>query len=522
MKLFENLGVYGWNNISDLLLSGVVGNYPVLLVGESGVAKTFASERLGAALDKAYRARGEGSFIYKYRNASTAAVEDIVGFPLPPHQDDMKAAKKTGKDPIMQFVRSPDNIVGAEMLILDEINRCLPLTQNRWFSVINEGRVDGVDLNLEVIIGAMNPPHAYEGTEVLDRAFAGRFNLLIRPNNFDDMEEKDKRKIAASRLHENHEIASYEDGISLEDATEIVEYIEEARKALSLNRKQAKDAVCEYALEVTRSLNESIGGNARTQAKINSRRVAMVVESIMSVWACAQARGDGHLPSDALQVLRGSFMHEVCGDEPFSSAQIESAHEKSKSMLESPKARLISKIEKEDNRARRVVKAIEIDAGGDIISEFIQTGHNYYVSRDPARASAFSYALMSRLQSLNSEKINSEINLTVLDDDMVADINNVHRGLQEVEEIGLTLNAFEDGFSESASLLSLLSDYQKTPSGRVSVAIAAAHMGDTTDDFDTAFSSAADDAESAATFYSLATSVKQSIIEFQEIFAEIQ
>jgi len=52
--MLRALGLYGWEGIERPLMAGVVGEFPVLLVGATGTAKTEGSERLFRALTKGH------------------------------------------------------------------------------------------------------------------------------------------------------------------------------------------------------------------------------------------------------------------------------------------------------------------------------------------------------------------------------------------------------------------------------------------------------------------------------------
>ena len=64
------LGVYGFDSIETLILSALVTEDPLLLIGPSGTGKTFLLNSLSEALELEHR----------HYNASLISFDDLVGF----------------------------------------------------------------------------------------------------------------------------------------------------------------------------------------------------------------------------------------------------------------------------------------------------------------------------------------------------------------------------------------------------------------------------------------------------------
>jgi MoxR-like ATPase len=132
------LYVHGWGHLDAVLLAALATEYPVLLIGAHGTAKTLLVERLSKALELNFR----------HYNASLLNYDDLVGIPMPEEGGDR-----------LRFISTPGAIWDAEFVFFDEISRCRPDLQNKLFPIIHERRVIGMDLgNLRYRWSAMNPP----------------------------------------------------------------------------------------------------------------------------------------------------------------------------------------------------------------------------------------------------------------------------------------------------------------------------------------------------------------------------
>src|SRR3954467_773345 len=171
------LGVYGVDSIEPLILSALVTEDPLLLIGPSGTGKTFLLNSLSEALGLEHR----------HYNASLISFDDLVGFPYP---DDEKAS--------VRFLETPATVWGAESVLVDEMSRCKPEHQNRLFSLVHERRIQGLALTqLRFRWAAMNPcttdqsaGEEYLGSEPLDPALADRFAVITDVGDWDALSDE--------------------------------------------------------------------------------------------------------------------------------------------------------------------------------------------------------------------------------------------------------------------------------------------------------------------------------------------
>lgn len=165
-KFISELGVYGFDDLEPFILASLVSEDPILLIGKAGTGKTFLLNSISEALKLEHR----------HYNASLISFDDLIGFPYP--SEDKRS---------ITFLPTPATIWEAESVLVDELSRCKPETQNKFFSIIHERKIQGLELkSLRFRWAAMNPfltdadpDEYYEGTQALDQALADRFAFIF-------------------------------------------------------------------------------------------------------------------------------------------------------------------------------------------------------------------------------------------------------------------------------------------------------------------------------------------------------
>lgn len=177
------LGIHGYSQLEPLLLAALVTRDPLLLIGRAGTGKTFLLNRIAAALELEHR----------HYNASLVSFDDLVGFPFP------DAAAGT-----VSFLHTPATLWQAGSVLVDEISRCRPEVQNKFFSIIHERRLQGIEVSgLRYRWAAMNPPpgqedgtdEVYTGSEALDPALADRFGFILSVPDWPELEPFEQEAI---------------------------------------------------------------------------------------------------------------------------------------------------------------------------------------------------------------------------------------------------------------------------------------------------------------------------------------
>ncbi len=174
--ILNQLGIFGWKEADEnLVLASLLTGDPLLLVGNHGCAKTHVANKVAQALGRRF-------LVY---DASKAMFEDILGFPN---------IRKLQQGEV-EYVPSPVTVWDKEMILIDELNRSLQETANRWLEIIRSRKIMGFPTQVKWVWAAMNPL-SYSGTQQLDAAMIGRFAIFLYPPDVLQMEEADRIKVA--------------------------------------------------------------------------------------------------------------------------------------------------------------------------------------------------------------------------------------------------------------------------------------------------------------------------------------
>ena len=287
------LGAYGFGKLEPVLLAALVTEDPILLIGKSGTGKTFLLNSISEALGLEHR----------HYNASLISFDDLVGFPYPDEARDS-----------IRFLETPATIWGAESVLVDEISRCKPEHQNRFFSLVHERRVQGIELEkLRYRWAAMNPSspdqgagsEAYLGSEPLDPALADRFAVVVEVGDWEQLSLKDRTRVADP----SGEGARSDDGGRLGRA--VAGWRAEFLEKLPTTPKP----VLAYACVATTELGQAA-------IRVSPRRARLLARTLLAASLVA-----GEATSALfLKVLRCSLPHVAWGDAPAEVA-VEAAHQ---------------------------------------------------------------------------------------------------------------------------------------------------------------------------------------------------
>lgn len=180
-RFLRQLGVFGFDPIEPIILASLVSGDPLLLIGKAGTGKTFLLNSISEALGLEHR----------HYNASFISFDDLLGFPYP---------DKEGREVL--FLKSPATVWDAESVLIDEISRCKPEIQNKFFSIIHEKKIQGIALHkLRYRWAAMNPLFShdaedqYDGSISLDQALADRFAFIIEVPDWNELSQEEQELV---------------------------------------------------------------------------------------------------------------------------------------------------------------------------------------------------------------------------------------------------------------------------------------------------------------------------------------
>jgi MoxR-like ATPase len=285
------LGAYGFQKQETVLLAALVTEDPILLIGRSGTGKTFLLNTLSEALGLEHR----------HYNASLISFDDLVGFPYP---DDAKSE--------IRFLETPATIWNAESVLVDEISRCKPEHQNRFFSLVHERRIQGIALpKLRYRWAAMNPPGSdqgtgddYTGSEPLDAALADRFSILLEVGDWSSLSREDQKRVADPSS----------EGIIANDGGTLAKKIVDWRKRFVEELPRCPDGIVEYACAATSALGDA-------GVRISPRRSRLIARSLLAA-SIVHGRINQKVFRDVLRVS----LPQIAWDDRVSEEKIRATH----------------------------------------------------------------------------------------------------------------------------------------------------------------------------------------------------
>ena len=259
----EPLGLFGWHSLEPVLLAALASEYPMLLIGKHGSAKSFILERLAESLALEFRCY----------NASLINYDDLVGIPIP-----------INNNTSLSYISNPNSIWNAEVVFIDELNRTKPELQNKLFPIIYDKRVQGTNLTkLKYRWAAMNPPSkddddedelTYIGAMPLDPALADRFPFIVEVPTWDDLNDEDKKAM----LVDSH-LGRHEFPINIQD---LIIKTKECYKGLL---ETTEESLSRYVITLMNLLKNSFG-------YISARRATMLEDSFLYLYAASKVLND--------------------------------------------------------------------------------------------------------------------------------------------------------------------------------------------------------------------------------------
>lgn len=257
----RQIGVYGFNDIEPLILASLVSEDPILLIGLSGTGKTYLLNSISEAL----------GLNHKHYNASLLSFDDLIGFPFP--SDDKRS---------IEFLPTPATIWDAESVLIDELSRCKPEIQNKFFSIVHERKIQGIALNtLRYRWAAMNPllfsdsdAENYSGSQALDPALADRFAFILDVPDWLALNEADQEAV----------VWPAGEGALSDDAGALNEFIQNARALFEQRIKIPDQDVIVYSRLVTSFLHQA-------DMRISPRRARLMARNLVALQCVCETSG---------------------------------------------------------------------------------------------------------------------------------------------------------------------------------------------------------------------------------------
>lgn len=261
-QLLRKLGVYGFDHLEPVILASLVSQDPLLLIGKAGTGKTYLLNSISEALNLEHR----------HYNASFLSFDDLVGFPYP--DSDGKA---------VTFLKTPATIWEAESVLIDELSRCKPEVQNKFFSIIHEKKIQGIELDkLKYRWAAMNPTQSldediedsYDGTVALDQALADRFAFIIDVPDWKELTREEQELV----------IFPAGEGAVSEKSNELLELINTVRPKFLEQIKRPPVEIVAYCRIISNLLGEE-------GYRISPRRARLLARNFTALFLVAYELG---------------------------------------------------------------------------------------------------------------------------------------------------------------------------------------------------------------------------------------
>jgi len=308
----RKLGVYGFDHLEPIILASLVSGDPMLLIGKAGTGKTFLLNSISEALGLEHR----------HYNASFISFDDLIGFPFPDSENRE-----------VKFLKSPATIWDAESVLIDEISRCKPEIQNKFFSLIHERKIQGIPLDkLQYRWAAMNPLFSeidsdddqYDGSISLDQALADRFAFIIDVPDWDELTSEEQNLV----IHPSGE------GAINNRSEELLRFVNNLKPKFLQKMNDPGGEIVDYCRTITTLLGEA-------GYRISPRRARLLARNLISVllvsaklgcpsdsksksrlfklcikWSIPHRAWKGHIPSHIIDVAHSECMRQLDSNDP--------------------------------------------------------------------------------------------------------------------------------------------------------------------------------------------------------------
>ena len=300
------MGVWGIPKEHEIMmLQSLVTGDPLLMVGKHGAAKTKAAKDIARML----------SLSFQSYDASKSMFEDMLGLPNP-------KALQEGR---MEYVNSPITCWDKEFIFIDEVNRATPELQSKWLEIIRSREVMGFALQCKFIWGAMNPV-GYEGTNMLDEAYIGRFASFIDFPSVLEMNSDDRIEVINSIGMDDAPALGYWTGEKgtkvIEDNKESVDKIKAllvlATENYKLMSKQKEfDILSDFLSKFSKGLQSRTTSSSeeknRKAIELDGRRLGYIKRCIIGYRATEMAHSNiyGSPLSSFIESVRNTIMFSI-------------------------------------------------------------------------------------------------------------------------------------------------------------------------------------------------------------------
>ncbi len=345
------LNVHGWHHLDAILLASLATEFPLLLIGPHGTAKTILVERIANALNRSFR----------HYNASLLNYDDLVGIPMP----------EDGQE-FLRFITTPGAIWDAEFVFFDEISRCRPDLQNKLFPIIHEKRVVGMPLqHLRYRWAAMNPPSPdnpdldpnagefYLGSEPLDPALTDRFPFVVPVPSWRDLSREDRRQLLALDVdpNRNHIMDIFQRPLE--------SLVEECRALLPEVAERYGEWLGDYVIGVV----DALGKASLPQSP---RRARMLIEGIVAIHAARHVLvGEEPELADSAELALLYGLPQNATDVPPTPASIVAIHRQAWEIASMFDDDVWRQILEEQDPIKRLLLAEELQVSDDDLSRLV-------------------------------------------------------------------------------------------------------------------------------------------------------